>query len=257
MNTKKSEDIIQPNTICLGNSYELIKKIPDKSVDLVYTDIPYEIGRYKKNQSSIRDGKERFTDEFSADMEPIVNGIEYSIFHEMIRVCKKINIYVWLSFNQVIPIIKELSKEKKKLTYKMLVWCKNNTFTINYSQYRPDVEYCLLITEGQGLVNEEKETPTKFYFSNINNTDRALYGHPTIKPLEIVQKHIRLSTKTDQLVLDPFLGSGTTAVACKSENRRYIGFEINDTYYKNAVDRLNGTTVRERESGYIQTNLFD
>lgn len=66
------------------------------------------------------------------------------------------------------------------------------------------------------------------------------YGHPTIKPLDIIKTLIENSSRKGDLVLDPFIGSGTTAVACKSLGRNYIGFEINEKYYRIANERIEG-----------------
>lgn len=65
--------------------------------------------------------------------------------------------------------------------------------------------------------------------------------HPAVYPEYIIYQFINLLTKEDDIVLDPFIGSGTTAIACKKLDRRYIGFEINPEYCKYAEERLNST----------------
>jgi len=82
------------------------------------------------------------------------------------------------------------------------------------------------------------------YSSNPNNiiniasdkNDKGL--HPTQKPLKLMQALIELTTKENQIVLDPFCGSGTTIIAAASLERKYIGIELDKNYYNNAVDRL-------------------
>ena len=69
------------------------------------------------------------------------------------------------------------------------------------------------------------------------SSDRGL--HPTQKPLSLMKALIELTTQENQLVLDPFTGSGTTLVAAKELNRHYMGFEINEEYYNNSLNRLN------------------
>ena len=69
------------------------------------------------------------------------------------------------------------------------------------------------------------------------STDRGL--HPTQKPLALMKALIELTTQDGQLILDPFAGSGTTLVAAKELNRHYLGFEINEEYYNNSLNRLN------------------
>ena len=66
------------------------------------------------------------------------------------------------------------------------------------------------------------------------------YKHPTIKPLELVKRHILHTTQKDDIILDCFSGSGTTCVAAKELERQFIGIEINSEYYKISLDRLNG-----------------
>ncbi len=102
------------------------------------------------------------------------------------------------------------------------------------------------------------ETKSKYYISEINKKDKDLYYHPTIKPLECVKNHILNSTKENDIVLDCFMGSGTTAVACKELNRQYIGFELNPKYWQIAVDRVNGLTQQDKKLKELgQTNIFD
>ena len=81
----------------------------------------------------------------------------------------------------------------------------------------------------------------------VNIKDKELYVHPTIKPLDEVKKRILNSTQEGDVVLDTFMGSGTTAVACKELGRHFIGFELNPKYYQIALDRLNGLTKKDRE----------
>ena len=78
--------------------------------------------------------------------------------------------------------------------------------------------------------------------------DKKLYNHPTIKPLELVKRHLLHSSNENDIVLDCFCGSGTTCVAAKETGTRYIGTEIDPTYYKIAVNRLNGINANGQQS---------
>ena len=89
---------------------------------------------------------------------------------------------------------------------------------------------------------------SKWYTSPINKPDKDLYNHPTIKPLELVKRHLLHATSEGEIVADFFLGSGTTCVAAKEIDRQYIGFEIDKEYYKIAKDRLNGITANGQMS---------
>lgn len=79
----------------------------------------------------------------------------------------------------------------------------------------------------------------KYYISSLNVKDKKIYQHPTIKPLDLVKKHILHSTNEGDVVLDCFMGSGTTGVACKELGRDFIGIEIDEKYFNIANDRIN------------------
>ena len=85
----------------------------------------------------------------------------------------------------------------------------------------------------------------------VTKEDKKKYGHPTIKPLERIKDYIINSSQAGEIILDPFVGSGTTCVAAKRLGRKYIGFEINEKYYKIAKDRLQGWNQKN------EMNLFD
>lgn len=99
-----------------------------------------------------------------------------------------------------------------------------------------------MLIHGVGAYNLEK---WQVFSEKVDNyievpnlsSDRGL--HPTQKPLLLMKALIELTTQENQLVLDPFAGSGTTLVAAKELNRHYIGFELNEEYFNNALDRLN------------------
>jgi len=93
-----------------------------------------------------------------------------------------------------------------------------------------------------GAYNEKaflkyNNNPNNIINISSNGSDTGL--HPTQKPLKLMQALIELTTKENQIVLDPFCGSGTTIIAANSLERDYIGIELDDNYYNNAVDRLN------------------
>lgn len=106
----------------------------------------------------------------------------------------------------------------------------------------PDNSIDLIVTDPPYMV----ETQGAGFFGknsdeySMNYKDKKQYGHPTIKPLDIIKNFIINSSNDGDIVLDPFMGSGTTCVAAKELGRKYIGFEINEKYFNIAKDRLNG-----------------
>lgn len=100
-------------------------------------------------------------------------------------------------------------------------------------------------------VHPTYETGRTVYFTQLNVADKNDYLHPTIKPVDILENLIKNSSEEGDLVLDCYLGSGSTALAAKHTNRRYLGFEINEEYYRIACDRLQGINQKG------EMNLFD
>lgn len=125
-----------------------------------------------------------------------------------------------------------------------LVWCKTNPTPATNGNWLPDIEYCLVFKGNNApRYNDGYELKSKWYISPINKRDKELYKHPTIKPLDLVKRHIQHSTNEGDVVLDCFMGSGTTGVACKELNRDFIGIELDKEYYDIAVKRINGITA--------------
>lgn len=178
---------IKPDEIYLGNAYELIKQIPDKSVDLVYTDIPYDTNFHKNKSTTFHfEDSYRVTD---TKVKGIMNSIDFGFIDEMVRVCKKTNIYVWCSVSQMYEIFRHTLGKR----HDILVWHKTNALRMRRSQYVTDLEYCMVITDGQGK-NDTGSFHSKLYQSAKNDTENRMYGHPTCKPEKMVRSHIEMSS---------------------------------------------------------------
>ena len=237
----KFEDMI--NTIQLGDCYELIKNIPDKSIDLVYIDIPYLFadGGCSSSPLSARIKKLK-----QIDLANITKGIDYSIYDEIIRISKKINCFIWCSKEQILDTLNYFVN--KGCMFEILTWNKTNPTPMTNNTFLPDIEYCLYFREKGVPLNDGYELKSKWYISPINKSDKDIYEHPTIKPLELVKRHIKHTTQENDIVLDCFCGSGTTCLAAKETGRRYIGMEIDSEYHRIAVNRLNGITANGQTS---------
>jgi len=230
---------IETNKIHLGDCYELIKQIPDKSIDLIYTDIPYLLTLGGGGNSRIA----KNIIEKQKSIQFVSQGIDYKILNEFIRVTKKINCFIWCSKLQIVEILKYFVCEHK-CNFEILVWLKSNPIPQTNNVWLADVEYCLYFRESGVPLNDGYHLKSKWYQSPINKRDKDVFDHPTIKPLELVKRHISHTTQENDLVLDCFIGSGTTAIACKELNRNYIGIEIDPRWHKIAVDRLDNVDAR-------------
>jgi site-specific DNA-methyltransferase (adenine-specific) len=94
--------------------------------------------------------------------------------------------------------------------------------------------FTIIRLKGEKLKRDVIETPVETVRHSI---------HPAIYPVRVVREFVRLLTPAGAVVLDPFMGSGSTAVACAAEGRRYVGFELNPEYVREARDRAAGSSV--------------
>lgn len=189
------------------------------------------------------------------EVENISNGIDYKIIDEFIRIMKKINCFIWCSQKQIYDIM--TCFKKTGCSCNILTWTKTNPTPLGSLLWLNDIEYCLHFYKEAGH-NIGAKYKHKNYSAPINVKDKKKYLHPTIKPLEMVKKHLQNVTKENDIVLDCFLGSGTTAVACKETNRQYLGFEINKEYYDIACDRLKEITQKDKKLKKLGiTDIFD
>lgn len=227
-----------------ADSYEFIKTIPDKSVDLVVTDPPYLI----ENTTVGSEKWEKILhiqNTFTQLKEGVfTEGVTKEILKEFVRILKKINIYIWCNHKQIPDYIDFFVKENN-CAFDILIWNKTNALPTFNNKYLTDKEYCLYFRKGGYCNPENYERAKTVYYQPINLTDKKLYEHPTIKPLNIIENLILNSSKEGDVVFDPFMGSGTTGVACKLHKRNFIGCEINPDYFKICEERINGTSIKK------------
>lgn len=219
------EEINKNYEIKCGDCLELIKDIKDKSIDCIITDPPYFLG-------VTHNGREgNYID--LAIMKPFFE----QLFFEFKRVIKDNGcIYIfcdWRTYPFHFPIFEKIIGLKN-----LLVWAKHGRPTQTY--YGNGYE--LIMFSGRirkPYISNIIENIKSFNAFSVEN--KKLNGekiHPTQKPIELVEKLILDSTKENETVLDCFMGSGSTGVACIKNNRRFIGYELDENYYKNAEIRI-------------------
>lgn len=228
--------------------YEAIKDIPDKSIDCIYTDIPYIIQSGGASDSPLSQRAKRLR---NIDLKDIKDGIDYSIFNDFNRIMKKINIFIWCSKEQIVDILNFWVNKRERINYEILTWNKDNPTPLCNNTWLPDIEYCLYFRESGVKLNDGYELKSKWFSSPINKRDKDKFAHPTIKPIELVKRHLLHTTQPNDIVLDCFMGSGTTCVACKDIGRRYIGFEIEKKWFDIATDRLNKIDANGQTSMFL------
>jgi len=201
---------LEVNTILLGDSLKIMKKFPDKSIDWILTSPPFK------------------------DKE--VPGEYYSwldkVLEQFDRICRNYSI-VFNSSTRLVEICRRYNVER------ILIWHKG------VIQYTYRYEPIFLFNHGSSIkINKRIWSDT--YLIQPHHNPRV----PFTNPLKLYKWLIEMITRPGDLVLDPFLGSGTTAIACKLTGRRFIGIEINRKYFYEALHNVNSIS-----SAYYQTRL--
>lgn len=215
--------MLELNKIYCGDCLELMKQIPDESIDLVLTDPPYGMNY----QSSWR------TDKFAKIDNDISLEWIKPFLEETYRTMKE-DSHIYLFCNDY--AISDFRREMEAVGFtpkRTLIWVKNNHTSGDLEgDYGNKTEFILFAHKGRKELNGKRET-------NVLNYARvANLRHPTEKPVSLCSFLIEKSSKESDTILDPFLGSGTTAVACQELHRNFIGIEISPEYCKIAEARL-------------------
>ena len=219
------------NKIYNMDCIEGMRQMPDKSVDLVVTDPPYLIetsgaGIYKQDDK-----------QYVKELNEMKDGFSREVLDELCRIMKKLNIYFFCSQKQIIPLIDYFVKEKN-CNWNLLTWHKSNPVPACGNKYLTDTEFILFFREKGVKIYGEYKSKFTYYVTPLNQKDKKTYGHPTIKPLDMVSNFIINSSKEGDIVFDPFMGSGTTAVAAIKCNRNFLGYELNPDYYEICNKRI-------------------
>jgi len=219
------EDFI--NKVIQGDCLKVMKDIPDNSVDLVLTDPPYGI-EYKRHIPYPR--YEKIDNDNNLDWLPLVIKEMYRVLYE------RGNMYMFCNWQNVDIFKTEISKH---FTIRnMLIWNKGGGGMGDLkTTYGSVYEICFFANKKPSKLNGRRDNDV------INLSRSGNKFHPTEKPISLIGYLIRKSSNESDLILDPFLGSGTTAVAAKQLKRNFIGIEISPEYCKIANERLRVETL--------------
>lgn len=205
---------------------EVMKQIPDKSVDLVLTDPPYGIDY----QSNMRVMSEKF-DKIANDN----NGSRFDVYPEIFRVLKDNTVaVVFCSFKNFADDFNELVKCGFDIK-NTIVWNKGGGGIGDLTHsLSTDYELAIVAHKGQCVIRGKRDGSVW----SVGKVNPNTMLHPTEKPVELLKRCIEKFSDDGQIVLDCYLGSGTTAVACKQLGRKYIGIELSQKYIDIANERL-------------------
>lgn len=219
-----------------------LARIPDKSVDLIVTDPPYQIDNTKSGGKTQLSKKIQRVNDL-IEQNNLTQGFDLKILDEMLRILKRPNLYIWCNHKQI-PMYLDYFVKKHGCTFDIIIWKKTNAAPLFNNKYLTDKEYCLYFRKNAYCNPTEYDRASTVYVQPLNVKDKKWDKHPTIKPLNIITNLILNSSKESDIIVDPFMGSGTTAVACLNTNRKYIGFEINEEYFTRSIDRIKNNVTQ-------------
>ena len=224
------------NKIINADCMDILKHLPDKCVDLVLTDPPYLIKNTKAGgNSKFAQSIQNMNDEIKE--AGITDGVSFDFCEEILRIQPKVNAYIWCNKEQILDYL-NFFVGRNGCSYEILCWQKDNAMPTFNNKYLTDKEYCLYFRRGGYCQPQRYEDAKTIFHEPINIKDKNMFNHPTIKPLGIFETLVKNSSRENDLVLDCFSGSGTTAIACHRLNRRFICIEKDKDYYEASVKRL-------------------
>ncbi len=230
-------DIIQ------GDAISEMKKIADNSIDLIVADPPYNLGKDYGNDSDSKDFNDyiSFTKEWTAEAKRILKPTG--------------TMYVFMGFKFISYLYQILEKEQRLLFNNWICW--HYTQGIGKKKgFSPRHDDILMFTKTKNFTFnlDDIKIPQKFYrsvnnmrganpgdvweFSHVHYCNENRQNHPTQKPEGLIERLILASSNVNDLVLDPFSGSGTTLRVSQQLQRHCIGIEINEMYVEQTKERL-------------------
>jgi len=231
-----------------------IKKIDDNSVDLILTDPPYCLGKDYGNDSDTKNPKEylewmyKWIDSILPKLKEsgsmyIFLSWQYSpeIFFYIKNRMIMVNEIIW---DRKVPSMGGSTRKFTSVHDNIGLFAKNKNYYFNLDEVRIPYDEKTKKARSRSIFIGAKwlevgYNPKDIWsHSRLHRQDPERENHPTQKPLAIINRMVKSSCPKDGIVFDPFMGSGTTAISCIRNDRKYTGFEVNRDYYKMIQKRI-------------------
>ena len=214
-----------------GDCLEKMKEIESGSIDMVLTDPPYNIARNNNFDTMGRAGIDFGEWDKGADL--------FSYINECYRVLNKNGSFVVFNDWKNLGDIARYAEALGFITKDMIRLEKSNPMPRNRDRrYITDYECAIWFTmpKAKWVFNRQDDKYQRPKF--VKSIDKGF--HPTQKSLSLMEDLLKIHSNEGNIILDPFMGSGTTGVACKNLNRSFIGIEMDDKYFEIAKERIEG-----------------
>lgn len=221
------------------NCFEFLENIESNSVDLIIIDPPYEVSRQTNFQSGEETGKD--TDRFRismdfGDWDNNFTGLDM-VISECYRILRKGGTLICFYDLWKTTTLKQYFEQAKFKQLRFIEWVKTNPVPLNSkTNYLTNSREIAVLGVKCGKPTFNSEYDNGVYKYPICH-DRGRF-HPTQKPLALIEDLIIKHSNKDDLVLDCFSGSGTTALAAFNQERNFIGCELSKEYYDKSINRL-------------------
>ena len=239
---------------CLDEMVNLIDE--GIEVDLILTDPPYNISKLNDNRdrsnmdSPIMRRKKPLNYDFGAwDNMEREEFLDFTNdwFNLCVQLLRDGGTMISFFSKEDVNFLGWIGKEYGMRTRTVFTWHKTNPVpSFRKVNYLSSCEYAWIGSKGESAwtFNFKQQKQMHNFFETPNKSSYGVTKHPTEKPVSMFEHLIEIHTNPDDLVLDCFMGSGTTGVACRNLNRDFIGIELDSEYYQIALNRINNYQER-------------
>lgn len=236
-----------------GDALEVLKQLPDESIDLILTDPPYNVS--KKDKIVRNGGKFGRAKDISLDFGEWDHGVVrwQDFIDDFVRVLKPNGVLVLFYDMLELGCIGKYLRDKHNFQVRHIgAWVKTNPAPqARKVRWQNGLEFFLIATKNRGSghhYNWELGQSPDYFMHSVS----FKHYHPTQKPEALIEWIIKYWSYEGDLVLDPFLGSGTTAVVAERLGRRWIGVEIDPRYCKIAKERIKAVATQTSINRFIK-----
>lgn len=226
--------MLEINKIHLGDCLELMKELPDKCIDLVLTDPPYNASN---SNIGLKNGYKTINEDWDKGFNPIP-------FLNLAKTKLKESgsLITFCSYHLLADYMKWQGMKLQQIIH----WEYITALPAIAKVYTPVIEYAVWFSSPNYTFNKNYAKTNVIYNKKAYQVDGKYINHPSVKPTDLIEKLLYVHSNENDLILDCFSGSGTTAIACHRLKRRFICIEKDYDYWKASVERLENEQAQLR-----------